>query len=145
MKGRTYRYLETEPLYPFGYGLTYGKMEITSVEHEGDDPRNSGLTVKVSVKNSGDVAVSEVIQVYMKAEDPNEVRNTRLAAFTRISLAAGESASVEIPVSSDRFKVVNEKGEKVTAEGKVALYVGFGQPDARTEALTGRKAMTFTV
>ena len=143
MKGRTYRYIETEPLYPFGFGLTYGKMDITSVDKEGG--RDEGLKIKVNVSNTGDIKTSEVIQVYFKAEDPNEVRNTRLAAFARVTLGAGESSVVEIEVPSERFKVVNDKGEKVMPEGKVNVYVGFGQPDSLTESLTGKKACTFTV
>lgn len=145
MKGRTYRYLETEPLYPFGYGLTYGNMDITSVEQDGADPKNNGLNIKVSVSNTGNLATTEVLQVYMKADDPNEVKNTRLVAFERITLGAGESGTVEIPVNAESFKVVNGNGERVMPEGKVSLYVGFGQPDARTEALTGKKAFTFVV
>ena len=146
MKGRTYRYLETEPLYPFGFGLTYGKLDITGVEHTGDDPKNNGLTIKALLSNTGDIATSEVVQVYMKAdEDPNEVKNTRLVAFTRVSLGAGETGSVEFEVPADSFKVVNAAGEKVTAEGKVSIYVGLGQPDALTERLTGKKAFSFTV
>ena len=143
MKGRTYRYIETEPLYPFGFGLTYGKMDITSVDKEGG--RDEGLKIKVNVSNTGDIKTSEVIQVYFKAEDPNEVRNTRLAAFARVTLGAGESSIVEIEVPSERFKVVNDKGEKVMPEGNVNVYVGFGQPDSLTERLTGKKACTFTV
>ena len=143
MKGRTYRYIETEPLYPFGFGLTYGKMDITSVDKEGG--RDEGLKIKVNVSNTGDIKTSEVIQVYFKAEDPNEVRNTRLAAFARVTLGAGESSIVEIEVPSERFKVVNDKGEKVMPEGNVNVYVGFGQPDSLTESLTGKKACTFTV
>ena len=82
----------------------------------------------------------------MKAdEDPNEVKNTRLVAFTRVSLGAGETGSVEFVVPADSFKVVNDAGEKVTAEGKVSIYVGLGQPDALTERLTGKKAFSFTV
>ena len=143
MKGRTYRYLETEPLYPFGFGLTYGNMDITSVEHTGD--KSSGIKVKVSVANTGDVKTSEVVQVYMKAEDPNEVKNTRLAGFGRITLGAGEKGSVEISIPSDRFKLINEKGEKVDPQGPVNVFVGFGQPDSLTERLTGKKASVFTV
>ena len=143
MKGRTYRYIETEPLYPFGFGLTYGKMDITSVDKEGG--RDEGLKIKVNVSNTGDIRTSEVIQVYFKAEDPNEVRNTRLVAFARVTLGAGESSIVEIKVPSERFKVVNDKGEKVMPEGNVNVYVGFGQPDSLTESLTGKKACTFTV
>ena len=145
MKGRTYRYLETEPLYPFGYGLTYGKLDITSVEYEGSDPEASGITVKVSISNTGDIKTSEVVQVYMRSEDPNEVRNTRLAGFARVTADAGENAQVEIPISPDSFKVVNDAGEKVTARGKTTFYVGFGQPDERTLSLTGKKSLEFTI
>ena len=145
MKGRTYRYLETEPLYPFGYGLTYGNMDITNVSFSGEDPKNNGIKIKVDVSNTGDIAASEVIQVYMKAEDSNEVKNTRLAAFARVSLEAGKTSSVEIEVPSDRFKVVNEEGEKVFADGKINFYVGFGQPDSLTEGLTGKKAFVFQI
>ena len=143
MKGRTYRYLETEPLYPFGYGLTYGKMDITSVEHTGD--KMSGVTIKVAVENNGGIKTSEVIQVYMKAQDPNEVLNTRLAAFERITLEAGASGEAEIVIPAERFKVVNDKGEKVGPEGGITFYVGFGQPDSLTERLTGKKAEVFTI
>ena len=145
MKGRTYRYLETEPLYPFGYGLTYGKMDITSVETAGEDPKSNGLTVKVNVANTGDVATSEVVQVYLKAEDSNEVKNTRLAGFARITLGAGETGTAEICLTPDKFTVVNDAGERVVAEGKINGYVGFGQPDSLTESLTDKKSYEFTV
>ena len=145
MKGRTYRYLETEPLYPFGYGLTYGNLDITAVDLEGEDPKNGGLTIKVNVSNTGDIAASEVVQVYLKADDPNEVKNTRLAAFSRVALGVGETGSVEISITAESFKVVNDAGERVDPKGKVAIYVGFGQPDELTERLTGKKAYSFTV
>ena len=145
MKGRTYRYLETEPLYPFGYGLTYGNLDITAVDLEGEDPKNVGLKIKVNVSNTGDIAASEVIQVYLKADDPNEVKNTRLAAFSRVALGVGETGSVDISIPAESFKVVNDAGERVVPEGKVAIYVGFGQPDELTERLTGKKAYSFTV
>ena len=143
MKGRTYRYLETTPLYPFGYGLTYGNMDITNVSCDGD--KDSGITLKVDVANTGDIATTEVIQVYLKAEDANEVKNTRLAAFARVTAEAGRTATVEIPVPAQRFTVVNEAGERVAAEGKINFYVGFGQPDSLTESLTGKKAFKFSI
>lgn len=80
-----------------------------------------------------------------KAEDPNEVKNTRLVAFKRITLESGAKADVEISVSAESFKVVNDEGEKIIPERKVNIYVGFGQPDRLTESLTGRKAYSFTV
>ena len=145
MKGRTYRYLESAPLYPFGFGLSYGNIDITSAVTEGEDPKNNGLTVIADLTNTSDVDTAEVLQIYMRSDDPNEVRNTRLVAFARVSLKAKESLSVKVPVSSESFKVVNEEGGKVIPEGKVSLYVGFGQPDARTAALTGRDPVVLTV
>ena len=138
--------LSVLPLYPFGYGLTYGKMDIVSVDYTGDDPKNNGLKIKAELSNTGDITTSEVIQVYLKAEeDANEVKNTRLAAFTRAALGAGEKTSVEIDIPAERLKVVNDKGERVIPEGKITVYVGFGQPDALTERLSGRKSLSFTI
>ena len=101
--------------------------------------------MKVLISNTGDIKTSEVVQVYMRSEDPNEVRNTRLAGFARVTADAGENALVEIPISPDSFKVVNDAGEKVTARGKTTFYVGFGQPDERTLSLTGKKSFEFTI
>ena len=81
----------------------------------------------------------------MRSDDPDEVRNTRLAGFARVTVGAGEDASVKIPVSSGSFRVVNARGEKVIPEGKIKLFVGFGQPDERTFSLTGKRSIEFTV
>ena len=143
MKGRTYRYIETEPLYPFGYGLTYGNSQIVSVEHDGN--RKTGITVKAVVSNDSNIETSEVVQVYLKADDPNEVRNTRLAGFTRVSVGGGSSSAAEIVIPAESFKVVNEKGERVDPEGPVNVYVGLGQPDELTKRLTGKQVFSFTV
>ena len=145
MKGRTYRYIESDPLYPFGFGLSYGNIDITSAATEGEDPKNNGLTVIADLTNTSDVDTTEVLQVYMRSDDTNEVKNTRLVAFARVSLKGKESGSVKIPVVPESFKVVNEEGEKVIPEGKVSLFVGFGQPDARTAALTGKEPIILTV
>lgn len=145
MKGRTYRYLESDPLYPFGFGLTYGNMDIISAEAFGEDPKDNGLTIKVSIRNSGDIDATEVVQVYMKADDPNEVKNTRLVAFTRVTLEAGATANIDIAVSKESFTVVNEDGERIIPDGNVNLYVGLGQPDDLTSRLTGKRPLTITV
>ena len=145
MKGRTYRYLESDPLYPFGFGLTYGNMDIISAEAFGEDPKDNGLTIKVLIRNSGDIDATEVVQVYMKADDPNEVKNTRLVAFTRVTLEAGATANVDIAVSKESFTVVNEDGERIIPDGNVNLYVGLGQPDDLTSRLTGKRPLTITV
>ena len=64
---------------------------------------------------------------------------------SEILMEAGASGIAEINIPAERFKVVNDKGEKVDPEGSVTVYAGFGQPDSLTERLTGKKAVTFTV
>ena len=148
MKNRTYKYTEHEPLYPFGFGLTYGKVTITdaSVSDSTSAARENGFDVKVSVKNEGGIRTDEVVQIYAKAlEDKNEVRNYKLAGFKRITLEAGESADVVISITADSLKVVTDDGERVTPTGKIAIYAGFGQPDKRTAELYGSEAVEMTV
>jgi beta-glucosidase len=58
-----------------------------------------------------------------------------------VSLEAGEEKTVEIALSKHAYTVVNDEGERVPGSGKYAVYCGFSQPDARSEALTGKKCM----
>ena len=148
MKNRTYKYLEKESLYPFGYGLTYGKVRIenASVSDSSASARENGFDITVSVKNDGSVKTGEVIQIYAKAlEDKNEVRNYKLVGFKRIELAAGEASDVTIGITADALKVVTDEGERVIPSGKIAIYAGFGQPDERTAELYGSKAVELII
>ena len=80
-------------------------------------------------------------QIYCQNEgSENAPLNPRLVAFQRVSIPAGSCQSFTISVNPEAFKVVNENGEFVS-EGKIVMYVGMGQPDARTEELTGYKAV----
>ncbi|MCM1097091.1 MAG: glycoside hydrolase family 3 C-terminal domain-containing protein [Ruminococcus flavefaciens] len=157
MKGRTYRYFEGEPLYPFGYGLTYGDIALEEVSCGGltfgreangaaEADVREGVGLRVRLVNRGRIAADEVIQVYIKASDsPYAPPNARLCAFSRVSLAAGESREAVLKIPGEAFTVVNEDGERVGGGKRFAVSVGFGQPDRRTEELTGRKGVTFAV
>ena len=71
MKGRTYRYMENEALYPFGYGLSYTSFELTDVCLDTDTIAAGGsVAVTASLKNTGDMAGNETVQVYVKALRP---------------------------------------------------------------------------
>lgn len=142
MKNRTYKYIEKAPLYPFGFGLTYGRLSIANADiSDVSAARENGFDITVSVKNEGAVKTGDVVQIYAKAiEDKNEVRNYKLVGFKRISLDAGVSEDVVISVTADALKVVKEDGSKAVPEGKIAIYAGFGQPDERTAELYGTKA-----
>lgn len=154
MKGRTYRYLEKLPLYPFGYGLTYGSAVLKGVKLGGRDvvsgaetalPGTDLTELEVMVVSDGGRDVQEVVQVYVKALDSADaVPNGKLCGFARVSVRAGETAWVSVPVDRDALTVVDESGEKVSGGSRFAVSVGFGQPDRRTEELTGRKTFCFT-
>lgn len=143
MKGRTYRFIETEPLYPFGYGLTYSDVSIDEARIEGD--RTSGAKISVTVRNDSSMTAAEVVQVYAKSDDVDEVRNGKLAGFARVTCEAGKSVDIVIDIPSENLRVVRQDGSRVLPEGEIKLYVGFGQPDARTEALTGKKSAVLTI
>ncbi|MDO4876153.1 MAG: glycoside hydrolase family 3 C-terminal domain-containing protein [Oscillospiraceae bacterium] len=148
MKNRTYKYIEKAPLYPFGFGLTYGRLEISgaSASDTSASARENGLDITVSVKNNGTLKTGEVVQLYAKAlEDKNEVRNFKLVGFKRICLDAGASEDVVISITSDSLKVVKEDGSKAVPEGKIAIYAGFGQPDERTAELYGTKSVEIDI
>lgn len=146
MKGRTYRYMEGEALYPFGYGLTYGDVRVERAVLSSKDADTGAALLHVTVKNAGSAATGDVVQVYVKdLESPFAVPNHSLCAFARVFLEAGEEKEIEIAVSSDAFLVVNEEGEFVKGSGRYRLYVGTGQPDRRTEALSGKSCVEIRI
>ena len=148
MKNRTYKYIEKAPLYPFGIGLTYGKLEIAGVaaSDTSASARENGFDITVTVKNTAALKTGDVVQIYAKAlEDKNEVRNYKLVGFKRICLEAGASEDVVISITSDALKVVKEDGSKAVPEGKIAIYAGFGQPDERTAELYGTKSVEILI
>lgn len=126
MDGRTYRFFEGEPVYPFGYGLSYTVFKYEDMKAK----RLSDGFVRLSVKvrNAGDAAGDEVVQVY--ASNPREFRTPirSLKAFDRISLKPGEVRKVSFVLSPEDLSVVNEAGESVPMKGAVTLSVGGGQP-----------------
>ena len=155
MKGRTYRYLESAPLYPFGYGLSYGDADITAVECNGQKvaaganvavDTKAGMSITVEVENKSNMELGEVVQVYIK--DMDSVFATtwgKLCGFARVTVPAGEKVKVAVPMDVDAFTVVNNEGKKFVDGKKFSVSVGFGQADERTKELTGKEAVVFTV
>ena len=134
MTGRTYRYVEEAPLYPFGYGLTYGDCRVTAA-------KLTDTGVEAEVANDAGRDTDEVVQVYVQNEgSANAPRNPRLCAFMRVRVPAYKSVKVRLDIPAERLAVIDEAGRAVD-EGAPVFYVGLGQPDARTEALTGHRAI----
>lgn len=139
MKGRTYRFMEEEAQFPFGYGLTYGEVEVVFAEVEKIE---EGAVVKVIVKNSGIFDTEDVIQVYIKNQDSQyAVKNPELAAFQRVFLKSGEEKHLKLFVKEEAFSVVHEDGSRHLEDKHFALYVGCSQPDRRSVELTGKEPL----
>ena len=138
LKGRTYRYFANKPLYPFGFGLTYGDAAVEKAEVAKEE---NDYILDIVARNLGDHDTQDVVQIYCQNEgSENAPLNPRLIAFKRVFLPAGQEAHVSIRLDAEAFKVVNEAGERVS-EGKIVLYAGMGQPDERTRELTGHAAV----
>ena len=138
LKGRTYRYFADKPLYPFGFGLTYGDAAVEKAEVAKEE---NDYILDIVARNLGDHDTQDVVQIYCQNEgSENAPLNPRLIAFKRVFLPAGQEAHVSIRLDAEAFKVVNEAGERVS-EGKIILYAGMGQPDERTRELTGHAAV----
>lgn len=146
MKGRTYRFMEGEALYPFGYGLSYADIDVKSVSFATAPKADEDITLKVIVANASDIAAEEVVQVYVKdLESANAVKNTSLCCFKRIAMQPKEEKEITLTVSAKALEAVDEKGDRYRDSNRFTMYVGCSQPDGRSTALTGKKPVELQV
>jgi beta-glucosidase len=130
MNGRTYRYMTEEPLYPFGFGLSYTTfayrdLQITS-------PGSSGFDAAVTVENTGAVTADEVVQFYLSAlESKLPAPLSQLIGFQRIHLEPGQSQTVRITVKPEMLILFDENGQQVFQPGKFRLTAGSCSPGER--------------
>ena len=123
-------------LYPFGYGLTYGKTEVTKAEMRDDGEH---YTITATVKNEG-CAVHEILQVYVRDNESEfAVRNHSLCAFKAVSLGANETCDVEITVPKAALEIVDDTGTRRVDSRSFTFFVGTSQPDDRSAELLGTR------
>jgi len=157
MKGRTYRYMTEEPLYPFGYGLSYTEFEekITSVSVKGktldkdsvdyvEFGAGDKLELSIKVKNTGKVDGCATVQVYVESGIENAPIR-QLKGLKKISLSAGMEKDVCISLDETAFQLFDENGELQLNPGSYKVYVGNSQPDKRSVELTGISCDMITV
>lgn len=141
MKGRTYRYMQNEALYPFGYGLSYTDFEFKDISVSSKELGRSGIYLKGTVTNIGQYTGSEAVQVYLKALQ-EDTPNGQLKALKKINLKPGESQVVEFHLKLEDFGLYNEDAQKNVEKGAYRISFGGSQPESRSEALTGKKVWT---
>ena len=129
MKNRTYRYFESDVLYPFGFGLSYTSWKIGNA-------RKVGQVIHAEVTNTGKADGDAVVQVYVKCDSKDAPLHPRLCGFGRISVKAGETSEVCIPLDKLTATVVNEQGDRIPAE-HMTFFVGMSQPDKKSTSMAG--------
>jgi beta-glucosidase len=144
MKGRTYRYAEKEPLYPFGYGLSYTRFEYDGIASDKQKvARGQDVTVTATVQNVGERAGDEVVQLYVKALDaPFVVPLHELRGFTRLPLEPGESQRISFTLTTRDLSLIDEAGKRVFLPGRYRVFVGGSQPDERSGDLIGEDPLS---
>lgn len=129
MKDRTYRYFSKTPLYQFGYGLSYSKFSYSGLKLSSDHPKaGDSLTVEVDVKNTGDKAGDEVVELYLSFPKLAGAPLRALRAFSRVHLDAGESKHATLTLDPRDLSYVNEAGDRLIGAGDYTVAVGGGQP-----------------
>lgn len=150
MTGKTYRFFKQEPLYPFGYGLSYTTFRYSDLILPEKAVAGENITVKVNVTNTGKLAGEEVVELYLtdeKASTPRPIR--QLEGYQRVSFKPGETKTIEFKLDPRQFSMINNKSKRVIEPGYFTISVGGKQPGFKgyldpqfTQVLTGRINLT---
>jgi beta-glucosidase len=146
MKERTYRYFTGEPLFPFGHGLSYTTFEYSDLQIPGQVQSGDEVAVEVRLKNSGEMAGEEVVQLYLTdLEASGTVPIRSLKGFRRVHLEPGEEKVVTFTLHPRQLSLIDNEQQRVLEPGSFQVSVGGKQPgfsgvaDTRTSGLvTGR-------
>lgn len=145
MKGRTYRYYEGQPLYEFGYGLSYTSFRYSELKIPTTIPSGEPVPVIVSVTNTGKRVGEEVVQIYISHIDSKTpVPQRSLVAFKRVSLNPGETKTVELTIRPDQLSKININNQRIVEAGTIKLFAGGKQPDSKSNEKVGVEKI-FTV
>ncbi|HVT99526.1 MAG TPA: glycoside hydrolase family 3 C-terminal domain-containing protein [Acidobacteriaceae bacterium] len=138
MNNRTYRYFKGEPLYPFGYGLSYTKFSYSGLEVPAEEV-NAGDPVHatVTVTNTGSLAGDEVVELYLQFPDVPGAPLRALRGFQRVHLEPGASQKVDFTLGRRDLSMVTELGDPIIADGAYTITIGGGQPNTEAPVATG--------
>jgi len=138
MEGRTYRYFQGKPLYPFGYGLSYTTFSYSNLGLPQSVKASDPVGVDVTVTNAGKVAGNEVVQLYLKFPPVKGAPLIALRGFDRVHLEPGASQKLHFELQNRDLSMVTDDGRPIIAGGDYTISVGGGQPDTGAPGVTGR-------
>jgi len=143
MKGRTYRYFNGQPLFPFGYGLSYSKFAYSNLKLSSPTlTAGAGLQVDADIRNTSSITGDEVAQLYLIFPNLPGAPIRALRGFQRVNVAPGKTEHVRFTLDPRDLSYVNEAGERVVATGSYRIFVGGGQPRAGAAGLEARLSIT---
>ena len=148
MKGRTYKYMEGNIMYPFGYGLSYGSADYGKLTLLTQKPKlGDSVQVEIPVTNTGDVTRTETVQMYVSTPHAGAgAPFSQLKAFERVTLRPGESHTVRFTVSPEQLKEFQEDGSAQLLKGTYKITVGTAAPTQRTDELDAQlRSVSFTL
>jgi len=133
MAGRTYRYFAGQPLYGFGYGLSYttfayGHLKLSQATVKPAEP----LTVEADVTNTGKRSGDEVVELYLRGPQAGGEPLRSLRAFQRVKLRAGETNHVRFTLQPAQLSEVDHDGKTAMQPGDYTVFLGGGQPSQGT-------------
>jgi len=143
MKGRTYRYFNKKPLYPFGFGLSYTKFKYGNLQVPANSSAANAINVSVDITNIGDRDGDEVAELYLKDEKASTPRPIwQLEGFERLSLKKGETKTVSFTITPRQLSMINKEKQRVIEPGWFTISIGGKQPDGSDELQRGRFKIT---
>ncbi len=138
MENRTYKFFGGEPLYPFGYGLSYTSFAYDNLQFTPTITAGEEVAVSVDVRNTGEVAGDEVVQLYVKdVEATVRVPRHSLQAFERVRLEPGETRTVTFSLTPEQLAVLSDNMAWVVEPGEFVISIGGGQPGFADGIATG--------
>ena len=131
MENRTYKFFKGEPLFSFGYGLSYSKFEYSNLEISDKIAKNDDIVISVDVKNNSKFSGEEVVQCYVTHENVtiknNPIRS--LVSFKKVNIKANESKKVTFKIPSKKYARISEEGKRVIESGVLNISIGGKQPN----------------
>ena len=136
MKGRTYKYLTKDPLYPFGYGLSYSKFEYSDLKLSNVEISSNSVLLDVKVTNVSRFDGDEVVQVYVDYPATTKEKPLKsLVAFEKVKILNGKVADIKITIPFEQLRLFDTSvGDYTIPKGKYEFQVGASSADIRVRA-----------